>query len=244
MLLEDIEGAIRRAIVFGEELPQGLLAENFARPEERFDIHRNHFVKSLTSALEKTFPAIVSLVDQRFFAYCADEFVRSDPPRAPCLFEYGSTFPDFLAQFPPCRSVPYLSDVARLEWGIHAVFHAPDPLSSVQNGRGLPDDIRLVRSPFPVHRIWQTALDPKLPEVDLAEGEARLVIYRTRDDASMEQMGEAAFAFLEAVARRVGPLVALAEAAGLDRDYSLGRGLPAEVMSRLFGRRSLQGDKQ
>jgi hypothetical protein len=184
------------------------------------------------------------LVDRRFFAYCADEFVRNDPPHAPCLFEYGSAFPDFLAQFPPCRGLRYLSDVARLEWTIHTVFHAADPATPVQSERGLPDDVRLLRSPFPVHRIWQTALDPKLPEVDLADGEARLVIYRASEDAAMEQLGEAAFVFLEAVARRVGPLVALAEATGLDRNYSLGRGLPAQVMSRLLGRRSIEGDRQ
>lgn len=242
MSLEQVESALRHAVVFGEPLPRGLFDESVGVAEERFDIHRNHFVKSLTSALEKTFPAVVSLVDRRFFSYCADEFVRRDPPRAPCLFEYGSTFPDFLAQFPPCRSLAYLSDVARLEWTLHAVFHAADALGPVHSERGLPDDIRPLRSPFPIHRIWRTALDPKAPEVDLAEGEARLVIYRDGGDASMEHLGQAPFAFLEAVARRAGPLVALAEAAATERDYSFGRGLPAQIMSRLFGGRAKEGE--
>jgi|CXWL01.1.fsa_nt_gi hypothetical protein len=244
MLLDHVESALRHALVFGEALPHGLLDESGVVAEDRFDIHRNHFVKSLSAALEKTFPAVVSLVDRRFFAYCADEFVRSDPPHAPCLFEYGSAFPEFLAVFPPCRSLPYLPDVARLEWAIHAVFHAADPGAPGQGERGLPDDVRLMRSPFPVHRIWQAALDPNLPEVDVAGGEARLLIYRANEDAAMEQLGEAAFVFLEAVARRAGPLVALAEATGLDRNYSLGRGLPAQVMSRLFGKRTMEGDLQ
>ena len=76
------------------------------------------------------------------------------------------------------------------------------------------------------------------PPVDLTEGEARLVIYRVDDDASMQQLGEAPAIFLEAIARGVGPLVALAEAAAMDRDYSLGRGIPNELISRLLGGRS------
>ena len=236
MSLDPVERALRHAIVFDEALPRGLLDESQGSTEKRFDIHRNHFAKSLSVALEKTFPAVVSLVDRRFFAYCADEFVRANPPHASCLFEYGSTFPEFLAVFPPCRRLPYLRDVARLEWAIHAVFHAADPGAPGQSERGLPDDVRLMRSPFPVHRIWQTALDPNLPEVDLAGGEARLVIYRAREDAAMEQLGEAAFVFLEAIARRVGPLVALAEK--VERPFDLEAIAGSEVAVDLHHRPS------
>ena len=237
MPLEQIESALRHAIVFGEALPRGTIEHDEALAEERFEIHRHHFARSMTAALEKTFPAVVSLVDQRFFAYCANEFIRQSPPKSPCLFEYGATFPDFLFQFPPCRSLAYLSDVARLEWAIHSAFHAREPLGPDCNGRCLPGDVQLIRSQFPVHRIWQAALDPQSPPVDLTEGAARLVIYRVNDDASMQQLGEAPAVFLEAIARGVGPLVALAEATAVDRDYSLGRGIPNELISRLLGGR-------
>ena len=44
-------------------------------------------------------PVVCRLVDRRFFAYAADPYIRAHPPAGPCLFEYGATFPDFLAAF-------------------------------------------------------------------------------------------------------------------------------------------------
>ena len=64
------------------------------------------------------FPVVCRLVDHPFFAYAAHEFLRDHPPRSRCLAEYGGGFPDFLAAFEPCSSLPYLADVARFEWAI------------------------------------------------------------------------------------------------------------------------------
>ena len=95
-------------------------------PEARLEIYRHHVLTTLTSALEATFPVVCRLVDRRFFAYAADRYLRAHPPTGPCLFEYGDSFPDFLAAFPPCRDLAYLPDVARLEWAMNAALHAAD----------------------------------------------------------------------------------------------------------------------
>lgn len=245
--LAEVHTALRHALVYGEPLRTGLLVASGPEAEERFDIHRNHFFRSVTVALEKTFPAIVSLVDQRFFSFCAHEFIQANPPHLPCLFEYGESFPAFLSQFPPCRHLPYLGDVARLEWNIHAVFHADDGpfVDSLDNPpRGLPADVRLMESPFPVHRIWHAALVPESSAVDISDGAAMLVIYRDDGDAAMQQLGDGAFEFLKAVAKGAGPLVALGNASRIEPSYSLGREIPAVVMSRLYGSRAntQQGD--
>ncbi|MEQ1755903.1 MAG: DNA-binding domain-containing protein [Micropepsaceae bacterium] len=240
-LLAEVHAALRHALVFGETLPLGLLVASCPEAETQFDIHRNHFFQSLTGALEKTFPAIVSLVDQRFFSYCAHEFIQEHPPRTPCLFEYGESFPEFVAQFPPCRHLPYLGDVAQLEWNIHAVFHAVDGsgvdvLNIVRPG--LPADIRLMESSFPVHRIWQAALEHESSGVDVSHSTAKLVIYRDDGDSTMQQLGDCAFEFLRAVAAGAGPLVALGKASHIDPSYSLGREIPEVVMCRLYGTHS------
>ena len=36
----------------------------------------------------------------RFFGFAADRYIHDHLPAGPCLFEYGATFPDFLAGFP------------------------------------------------------------------------------------------------------------------------------------------------
>ena len=58
---------------------------------------------------------ICRLVDKRFFAYVAHEYLREHPPHSRCLVEYGADFADFLADFEGCEALPYLADIARFE---------------------------------------------------------------------------------------------------------------------------------
>ena len=118
--LADVQRELARAIVTRGGAELGFLAGSPAEAAMRLDVHRRHFRRSLTRALEKIYPAVASLVDQRFFAYCGDAFIVATPPVKPCLFEYGAGFADFLAAFEPCLGLPYLPRVARLEWDIHA----------------------------------------------------------------------------------------------------------------------------
>ncbi|MGR5270135.1 hypothetical protein ACPV5R_20660, partial [Vibrio astriarenae] len=42
------------------------------------------------------------------------------------LHRYGDALPEVIAQSPLAGSVPYLADVARLEWHVHWAHYAPD----------------------------------------------------------------------------------------------------------------------
>ncbi len=72
-------------------------------------------------------PSIERLVGEDFFKGAASLFIgaSSSHPR-PVLIEYGEAFPAFLESFEPARGLPYLADVARLEWLRHAAYHAAD----------------------------------------------------------------------------------------------------------------------
>ena len=97
----------------GSELEAGK-----ASPLGRLEIYRNNTLISLTEALKANFPVTVRLVDERFFRWVAQDFIRHHPPREPRLALYGAALPAFLATVPACRTVPYLAEVARLEWAI------------------------------------------------------------------------------------------------------------------------------
>ena len=151
----------------------------------RFNVYRNNMMVSLIEALEATFPVVQRLVGADFFKAAAKTYIRQAPPRSPVLLLYGESFGAFLDGFPPAAGVPYLGDVARLEWARVNSYHAADaePLT-IERLAAIPGDalaatrftlhpsLRLIRSRFPVASLWAATGggDPEV-EVDMKRGE-------------------------------------------------------------------------
>ncbi len=62
------------------------------------------------------YPVCCQLVGEIFFNATALSFINQCPCLSPDLGDYGKQFPDFIANFEPVKHLPYLSDVAHLEW--------------------------------------------------------------------------------------------------------------------------------
>lgn len=135
----------------------------------RFAVHRNNVKASLDAALGARFPVVSRLVGTEFFRAMAAVFVEQHPPRSPVLAAYGAGFADFLDGFEPVADLPYLADVARLEWARHLAWHAADApaisieeLTAVVSDRldsvrlGLHPGAAIVASIWPVISIWTT----------------------------------------------------------------------------------------
>ncbi len=238
--LGELQAAFSRALLGADdsEAP-GVLGDGLA-PRARVQIYRHHVLTSLTQALKDTYPVVCRLVDERFFAFVADRYIRAYPPTGPCLFEYGSSFPPFLAQFPPCQDLAYLPDVARLEWAINTALYAregepidpaalarvpPDALATLTVG--LHPSLSFIDSPWPIDRIWranQPGADPDLT-VDLGSGGVRLEVRRCGDDVVFRALAPAVYALRRALGdgRELG---AAAEAAmTVEADFDLAASL-------------------
>jgi hypothetical protein len=87
-----------------------------ADPRMRLAIHLRHYRTSLRTALEDKFPATVWLFGATFFRAAADAYVRECPPRTPCIAEYGSNFPEFIAGYERAAGLGYVEAFAKLEW--------------------------------------------------------------------------------------------------------------------------------
>ncbi len=122
--------------------PLGLETWNGSDPAHRFGIYRNNVLVSLVDSLADTFPVVAALVGDEFFRAMAGEFVRANLPTSPILYRYGADLPRFLTAFPPAGSLPYLADVARLEFACVRALHAAE-------GATLPAETleRLLRTP-------------------------------------------------------------------------------------------------
>ena len=170
--------------------PPGLRAWNGSDPGRRFAVHRNNVLAALVDALAASFPVTQALVGEPFFRAMAAVFVRAQPPRSPVLHIYGEQLPDFIAGFAPAAGLPYLADVARLEFARVQACHAADaPVLSQHDAARvlafadpgalrprLHPALRWLASPHPVASLWAAHQGQgALEEVDPARAECMLV---------------------------------------------------------------------
>jgi hypothetical protein len=180
----------------------------------RLRIYRHHVSHSLAAALTTTFPTVQALVGAEFFRGLARAFVAGTLPTQPVLAEYGEGFSTFVAGYAPASGVPYLADIARLDWALNAAFHSQaEPRLGVADLAAIPVEqlpaksvslapgAAVVRSAYPIDRIWAAAQPGVSSEtVDLASGGARLLVLRRPDDAGFVPVSEGEAVFLEALA--------------------------------------------
>ncbi len=153
------------AALWGDTCPDSI---NSAHPLEaalRFKVYRNNMRHSLTRAVAAQFPVVQTLVGPEFFSAMAQVFIARTPPRSPVLLHYGDTFPAFLTDFAPVKHLPYLADVARLEYARSRACHAADAdvlSADALLGTDLPTlrltlhpSVILYQSSFPAVQIWQ-----------------------------------------------------------------------------------------
>jgi len=187
------------------------IADGAFPAERHLQIYRNNVFAGLTDGLVAVFPVAEKLVGEGFFRFAADAYIRRNPPLSGNLHDFGGSFPEFLARFEPAENLPYLPDVARLEWLWHEAFHAAEapPLRIEDLAQVAPDDYerlrfalhpsaRLLDSPWPILRIWQANQDGHASEahVDLAEGGVRLLIHRRDLEVLIEPLAAGDHALL------------------------------------------------
>ncbi len=216
--------------------------------EGRLAIHRHNISSSLIRSLGATLSTVRALVGEEFFRQAAQAFISRGLPTQPVLAEYGADFAGFIEAYPSAESLPYLADVARLDWALNVAFHSPRleaaDLSAVPPERlaasalVLAPGVALVRSAYPLDRIWAVS-QPGAPEgtVDLDGGAARLLVHRRADDATFIALGEGEAAFVEVLGEgqvvEVAAGAALAVEPAFDLTAAFARLLACEVFAAL-----------
>lgn len=249
-MLRDIQEAFRRGVLDGDDAAlDGLAVTGDLGAARRLGIHRNNCIGSLDSVLQAAYPVVCRLVNERFFRFAARAYLRAHPPTVPQLLRYGDRFANFLAGFKPVRALPYLPDVARLEWARHEAYFAghadaldPAALAGIPPERylelafDLHPAVRLVTSRYPVDRIWEVNQPhhAEVERVDLTTGGVSLLVTRPAMTVRHRQLSKGDFALIERL-RDDAPLVA-ATAAASEREpgFDLAAALAEHLIEGTF----------
>lgn len=196
-------------------VPAGLCAWNGSDPARRFAVYRNNVIVSLVEALGDTFPVVKQLVGDEFFAAMAGMHVRAHPPTSPVLAHYGAGFAGWLEHFAPAQAVPYLPDMARLEFARVQAYHAADaaPLPAEAIARRCADaaslpasrphlhpSLQVLRARQDVHSLWAAHQHAgEWPAFELERPCAMLVLRDPTDEVLVIGIDDATADFIEAL---------------------------------------------
>ena len=203
----------------------------------RLEIYRHNVHANLRGVLKDIYPVIHAIVGDAFFQQAADQFVGTHPSRSGDLNQFGGEWAAFLAAYPHAAELPYLRDVARLEWAWHQSFHAGDgqacdlaqlaAIPAEEHGAlcfFLHPAVRLIESDFPILRIWevnQPAFGGEI-KVDWDAPVDTLLVYRTDGvEVLIKRITGAGFAFLQALEQHASLEAAAAAALNLDNAFDL-----------------------
>jgi len=218
----------------------------------RFDVYRNNRMMSLIETLHNTYPVLSQLVGDEFFKAAASAFIDRNPPVQPVMAEYGGEFGTFVASLPNTEKLPYLKDIAELEWWLLQAYHCADMpiLQLTALAEIAPDsmmDLRLachpalhgVGSQWPIGGIWTLCTEGSGADfeahkkVDMLEGEF-VIITRPEMNVLVNKITESAFVFLNAIQN--GSTLGDAADQGLscDKEFNAGEHLSGLVSLGAF----------
>ncbi|ANB01780.1 DUF2063 domain-containing protein [Ectothiorhodospira sp. BSL-9] len=194
-------------------LPVGVRGHGSLPPVLRFGVYRNNVHVSLVEAVTRLYPVVQRLVGESFFHALARRFVGQVLPESPVLIDYGEAFPDFIDYFEPAARLPYLGDVAHIEWAWHRAYHAqdqtplpPQALSRIppeQVGHlhlGLHPSLRVLESPWPARSIWHTNRhDAQVKRIDLESGAEATLVCRPHMDVQVHRVPLGTATFVKAL---------------------------------------------
>lgn len=219
--------------------PAGLLGRGEESPVRRFGVYRNNVYAGLIETLKAAYPVVHRHVGDEFFRAMARAYVTRELPESPVLIHYGGSFPSFIETFEPAASLPWLADVARIEWAWQQAYHAPDrtPLDAGQLADmpaarlphirfDLHPSLRLIASAWPVHDIWETnRTDETVRPIDPYGGGQDVLLVRPDLEVFVRRLPRGARHFLEALA--AGETVAIAAESAMQREpaFDLGGNL-------------------
>ena len=213
--LSDDLSDFARVIVHGGQ-PSQQISANYPHytVEAAIGVYRNNYRGNLHDALAGAYPVIEQLVGKDFFRQLTRQYIAQYPSCSGNLHHYGAEMAGFATVFEPARGLPYLPDIAALEWASHRAWFADDAaaLDFDKLARLVPGQYsdlilqihpacRLVCSRYPIAAIWH-AHQPGANRdfhIDLDSGPSFVLVNRRQDVVEVSELAEAEAAWLREI---------------------------------------------
>lgn len=180
--------------------------------DSRLAIYRQTIFHSLHNALSTSYPVIGRLVGTEFFRFLAKQYIQQYPSVSGDLNRYGDAFSQLLQSLPETAELPYLADVAQLEWCVqlaeNSIDHIPFPIEKLITVAPehypnlqffLNPSAYLQSSIYPIADIWQANQRDGDGVVELHTGKFYCLIYRIDYQVTVSTLNADQWAFLTAI---------------------------------------------
>jgi len=169
--------------------PSTVIAADDATARVRLGAYTGGYPARIEEALAETFPALRHVLGVSSFHALMHRYLPHVPAGIYNLNDAGDALPDYLSRDPIAADVPLAVDLARLELAVQGAFHATlgPAFDSAQLGGWTLDDwdaavvrfqpgVALVRSPWPIHDVWQARTQPRESIDIVVEGRPQSVL--------------------------------------------------------------------
>ena len=182
--------------------------------ETRLSIYGDGYFLRIVGVMGGNYAVLKEILgDHDFDDHVAREYLVKHPSTHKCIDNIGNFLPAFLEKHPFSKQLPFLADIARLEWAFHESFYADEwplidgtafkdvPLEKWESARiSLDPSVRLLDLDYDVLSLWQDDGKWSRRRLDgVKKNPTRIIVYR-RPDAQVRVGKELAgdFALLQA----------------------------------------------
>lgn len=183
--------------------------------EDRFSVYQNNVLKSLADVIVATYPLIEILTGKDFLRGMARDFIKNNLPEKGNINDYGGGFADFIKDFEVAKGLPYLSDIARMEWAVNEVYYAPDDTAiDMKKLQGVAEkdferlsfslrkSCRFITSDYPLYEIRDFCLEEsRVGHLNIDSGASNLLIFRPELDVEIFEITDNELHFLQNIAK-------------------------------------------
>ncbi len=159
---------------------------------ERLSVYAGGYVTRIREALAEVYEAVHHVVGEGVFTELAHDYAARHPSHDYNLSFSGRFLPEYLTTWPRTQQLPFLPDLARLEWRICEAFHAFEqrPLDPAQftswsldawNSARLifQSSAGVVESAWPIRDIWEARTQPREAiSIELVNRPQQVLVFR------------------------------------------------------------------